>query len=548
MSTVQDAASQPAVGQAEVRLGALIDQLGVELLHVVAAPAGLDVGVRGIVLHDAADDVALEPGAVVLAIGIDERSPAAGALIAAAAEAGVAAVALKHRGELSPPLVDLARERGVALLAVSGNASWGQLYTLLRTAEATAGAPGDPVLGGAPVGDLFTLANAVAAMVGGAVTIEDPRSNVLAYSTIEAPIDGPRRRTILGRAVPDDWLQWLKESGAFQRLWASDEPIRVSLSHVAEGKDRLAIAVRAGDQILGSIWAMEGTQPLAREAEQALASAAPLAALHLVRHYARDDLRRRDDSELLRSVMSGRLPPEELASAGLPDAHVTVLGFDVVGADAAAATATGDRIEGLVALYLQAYRHDAVCAAVEGRVYVVVADTEAPTVERLHRLATGVVENVQRGPRVALRAGIGATGTGLQSVLTSRREADSVLRVLAEQESGAAVASLDAVRPRVILAELRDLAGRDPALLRGKLDRLRERDENGRSQHVATLRAYLDAFGDASRAARLLRLHPNTYRYRLRRALETAELDLDDPLERLVVHLQLHLLPDGGDD
>jgi hypothetical protein len=541
---VSAAATEPGVGD-EVVLSALLDQLGVELLHVAAAPAGLDVVVTGIVLHDAADELVLRRGALVLGIGVDDRSPAAEALIEAAADAGAAAVVFKHRGELPAPLAALAERRGVALLAVSAAASWGQLYTLLRTAEATAGAPEGAELGDVPAGDLFTLANAVAAMVGGAITIEDPRSNVLAYSTTEAVIDIPRRETILGRAVPDDWRRTLTDRGVFQRLWATDEPIRVALSEGTEYKDRLAIAVRAGDQILGSIWAVEGDRPLGHEAEHALRSAAPVAALHLVRHYARDDMRRRDESELLRSVLTGRLPPDQLASAGLPvDGHVTVLGFELAMSDAAAATLSGERIEGLMALYLQAYRYDALCATLENRVYVVVASSEPPSAERVERLATGLVENVRRGPRVTLRAGIGTTVAGLERLPESRRDADSVLRALAEDPEAPTVATLDAVRSRVILAALRDLAQREPALLRGKLDRLREQDEPGRTRHVATLRAYLDAFGDASRAARMLGVHPNTYRYRLHRALEIAELDLEDPLERMIVHLQVHLLDD----
>ena len=34
-------------------------------------------------------------------------------------------------------------------------------------------------------------------------------------------------------------------------------------------------------------------------------------------------------------------------------------------------------------------------------------------------------------------------------------------------------------------------------------------------------------------------VHANTFRYRLRRLAEVAALDLDDPVERLVVQLQL---------
>jgi PucR C-terminal helix-turn-helix domain/Purine catabolism regulatory protein-like family/GGDEF-like domain len=548
MSTARrTAAGERDAPPGHATLQTLATQLGVELLRVVAAPAGLDVPVRGIVLHDAADESSLARDNVVLGIGLDSRDHEAADLVNAAAQAGAAAVVLKAHDELPPALVELARASGVALLAISAEAAWGQVYTLLRTAEATSGDTDDPALGGVAVGDLFTLANAVAAMVGGAITIEDTHSNVLAYSTIDAPIDLPRRRTILGRAVPEDWMRRLTDAGVFRRLWESDGPIRVDLSEFGEVSVRLAIGVRAGDQILGSMWAVEGGQPLGAEAEQALQSAAPIAALHLVRHYARDDLRRRDDSDALRAVLSGRLPPEQLTAAGLgTDSHITVLAFELMAGDEAAATVRAERVEGLVTLYLQAYRYDAVCAAVEGKVYVVLADAAPPTPERVRRLATGIADNAARGHRVRLRAGIGGTMPTLAGVLASRHEADSVLRVLAEGDAEQVVAGLDEVRERVILARLRDAADRDPALVAGKLDRLRDSDERGRSQYVATLRAYLDAFGDATRAAGLLGVHPNTYRYRLRRALELAEIDLDDPLERLVVHLQLYLLGDSG--
>ena len=53
--------------------------------------------------------------------------------------------------------------------------------------------------------------------------------------------------------------------------------------------------------------------------------------------------------------------------------------------------------------------------------------------------------------------------------------------------------------------------------------------------------ANLDALGDVRLAADLVGVHPNTFRYRLRRLGALAGIDLDDPVERLVAHLQLHL-------
>jgi DNA-binding PucR family transcriptional regulator len=58
---------------------------------------------------------------------------------------------------------------------------------------------------------------------------------------------------------------------------------------------------------------------------------------------------------------------------------------------------------------------------------------------------------------------------------------------------------------------------------------------------VETLRAFLDHFGDSTAAAASLDVHPNTFRYRMRRLLEISGLDLDDPVERMVVYLQLRI-------
>ena len=51
--------------------------------------------------------------------------------------------------------------------------------------------------------------------------------------------------------------------------------------------------------------------------------------------------------------------------------------------------------------------------------------------------------------------------------------------------------------------------------------------------------AWLDAMGDVRAAAERLTVHPNTLRYRVRRAVAVGGLVLDDPRARLVHHLQL---------
>ncbi|MFF5232459.1 helix-turn-helix domain-containing protein [Dactylosporangium sp. NPDC000521] len=58
---------------------------------------------------------------------------------------------------------------------------------------------------------------------------------------------------------------------------------------------------------------------------------------------------------------------------------------------------------------------------------------------------------------------------------------------------------------------------------------------------VDTLRAWLDAFGDAVAAAAAMYVHPNTFRYRLRRVAEVGPLDLHDPDARFAAMLELRL-------
>jgi len=315
-----------------VTLDSLIDSVGTAVLDVIRAPAGLAIAVGEIVIHDSLDRRKIDEGDVILAVGVDPSDREAAALLLRAGDGKAAAVAMKlENGGPPDALIDASADAGVALLGVARDIVWGQLHALLRTACAAAGAPGEIGPGGSALGDLFALANAVSSMVGGATTIEDPRSTVLAYSSTGAPIDEPRRQTILGRQVPDDWVRRLEVDGVFRRIWAGGV-VRVDYTATHPGyRNRLAVAVRAGGEILGTIWVVEGERPLDDNAEAALAEAGDIAALHLLRHRAGDDLERRRRAELLRSVLGGRTAPEVLAaSLGVAaTSFVTVVAFEL---------------------------------------------------------------------------------------------------------------------------------------------------------------------------------------------------------------------------
>lgn len=527
-----------------MNLELLVERLHPAVLDVVAAPLGLAVATGNPAILDPTDPDPPEPGAVVLAVGVDDGYGRVD-LLRRLAPAGVAAVVFRQTGrepkEPDPAILQAADDCGTAVLAARPGVSWGQLFSLLVTAS-TMAPPEVGTVGGAPLGDLFALANAVAAMVGGATTIEDPQSRVLAYSSLDHPIDIPRQETILGRQVPPDWMTRLRDAGVFRRLWQTDEvvPIR-DFADQPGYLPRLAVAVRAGAELLGSIWVIEGHEPLGPEAERALTRAAEIAALHLLAYRSAHDVERQRRADALLSVLEGRERGDRAQSILGLDAGtgLAVIAFDSGEPDAATAAMWAERVADLVALYCESYRRRASCAVARGRVYALVPLARGDDPGSVLALAEAMVERAAEAMSIGLRAGVGSTVAGMAEVSASRAEADDVLDVMGPEPRAA---TIDHVRAQVVLHRLDRLVASHPELLGGRITAVAAHDAARGAANLATLRAYFDAFGDVGAAAARINVHPNTFRYRLRRIGETFGLDLTDPDERLVAELQLRFL------
>lgn len=528
-------------------LGRLIEQLGGDIVRVLAARDDLASRIDDVTVHDPHEDLVTEPGAIVLAVGLHADDAALVELLRDAAAQDVTAVVVKARTEVPETAIRAAREHGVGLVSLTPQMNWGHLHGLIRSAIASAGAASDVSPGGVALGDLFALANAVAGMVGGAVSIEDQQSRVLAYSSLGAPLDEPRRETILGRRVPRTWISWLKDQGVFRALWSGPDVVRVPGREV-EGepslRPRLAVSVWAGTEILGSMWVSEGDEAFTDDDVASLGQAARIAALHLVRHQAGDGLARRMRADLLRSVLEGRGPMDLLASQLGIEVHARycVVAFDLRTDTDAEIALQQERALQLIGLYSEAMRRRAVCAVVGPRIYALLPQVDGANLDGVRRLVDQVVERGRTVLSVGLSVGIGSMVDHLRDVAVSRGHADQVLRVLAARADGDTIAAIDDVRSQALLLEFRDLIEEQPQFREGRLAVLVEHDADKDGDYVDTLRAYLRHFGDVPSAADALGVHPNTFRYRLKRLCEVAELNLQDPDERLLTELQLLLL------
>ena len=315
---------------------------------------------------------------------------------------------LGHRGavglvvrapvHLTADLAGAVEEAGLALLGLRRGATWAQLTALLRSllAEGDIGPAEPESLGGLPSGDLFAVANAVAALLDAPVTIEDRSSRVLAFSGRQDEADPSRVETIIGRQVPEKYARMLTELGIFRELYRENRPVVVDpalLGADTISKQRVAIAVRAGDEVLGSIWAaMDGD--VTPERASALQDAAKLVALHMLRVRAGADVQRRLRTDLVSTALEGGPGAgDALARLGLGGKQVVVLAVSLraepqADQDAAPGRPPGglDRVADALAVHLSA-----VHAVIGGRD------------RRRHRVRPAPRARRRAGPRAAGR-------------------------------------------------------------------------------------------------------------------------------------------------
>ena len=136
-------------------------------------------------------------------------------------------------------------------------------------------------------------------------------------------------------------------------------------------------------------------------------------------------------------------------------------------------------------------------------------------------------------------AGVGGSSTGAGHVERSRAEADRVLDVLRRRPDLGPVADLAEVHAQATVRGVAALLANAPHLRLPQLATLRAHDEARGTCFVATLAAYFARFGSVEEAAAEVGVHPNTFRYRLRRIESLLDADFADPVERLAYEVQL---------
>jgi hypothetical protein len=535
-------------------LGRVLEDLGTTLLELVCGDADDAETLGGILIHDPLDEIEPPRHAVVLGVGV-QGSEQIVRILDHLSTHHAAALVVRAPVVADEACVAAAERSRVALLALTRGASWAQLAAMLRSliAEGDVGGAGPETLGGMPSGDLFALANAIATLLDAPVTIEDRNSRVLAFSGRQYEADPSRIETILGRQVPERFARLLDERGVFEALYRSDRPIDVE---PINGNDpgwaipRVALAVRAGDEVLGSIWAAVRS-PLSTERNQALCDAAKLVALHLLRLRAGADVERRLRADLVATALEAAPgAADAVARLGLAGQASLVLALAPqesgkgTGPTATHArlVAERQRIADAFAMHLSAVYPRSAAALIDDVAYAIVAvrRDQADAEERAVRVAREFLHRIGGSRR--LLVGVGSVAADTRDLSRSRDGADRALRVLRLGSSSQPIARIADVNIEALMVDLGDLAKARGDRATGPVARLMEYDSRRNMNLVETLRAWLDAFGDVATASASLYTHPNTFRYRLRRLSEIGGIDLTDPSARFAAMVELRLL------
>lgn len=536
---VAQRAAEPGLQPSVVRLSDCIQLMQADLVHANPTPENLEHPVSDVLMYDPLDSWSSVDDRIILAVGCAYDSPDFDQLLYRAANSNAAAVVVKAHGARMEQLRSAAVRHSLAVLVAPDNADWTRLVAVARAS--VMGAAADSV-SGVRLGDLYAFANAAASITNGAASIVDPLGRILGYSTLPGqPIDELRRITTL---TLQETTQPAFDQD-FKNVYAA--PGAVLVPSLDEGMDRLALAVRAGGELLGTIWIIDPGEGQREAALVALDRLAPLAGLHMIHARTASDFGQRRNADLIRTLMDDA-PHASFAAAqlGLDAAEgLAVAAFSIVRPETGSLESVREihRLLHLVTTVC-AMRFNTSHSALIGSVVYALLPSAGPSPRALHGRTIQEIEayahTISSHPLIATAGGIAQR---IEQLPRSRSEAMQTMHYLLGQQSRGGTEPKTALFedfqiPLNLIKigefiEANGLAGVDA------IARIQAHDAEQQTDYLGTLRAYMAANGNISTMAAQLHVHNNTARYRVSRLTEDFRLDLADPQKRLWLWLRL---------
>lgn len=517
--------------------------IGSEILTLVETGGSDERTVSGSAIYDPNGQPLPFPGAIALCIGLSLSGKRLRSQLQELADASYAALVYKASGADDQRLREMTATIGLALFRASDSVPWNQLAEIIDSAIAPHRASGRSLVDVRP-GDLFDLANTVASLAGGAIAIADPEQTILAYSTLpDQPIDDTRRNSILQLHVP----RTNQNDQDYRRVHAAADAI-----DVATGKNSLArsaIAIRAGDMVLGSLWLLRGPGVESADSDRVLREAANIAALHLLHRRTTYVSNLTHQIDLVKPFLfeSDRAEVSAIRLGIATDTvRIAALAMCPIEESVSETLQSRLRLFDVVRTACAVRLPTTVCGFGDNIVYIVMPQTPQSTSHLDRDALLRIVHNTGRQLRRPILAGLGRVAS-IAAPEQSRTDAEEVLaELLREADAGRAnlgsdevVADRETLGSRLYLRQIvvaLQSAGHVPG---DHVTRIADYDASHHTSFEETIRSYLSHAGNAIEVAKQLGLHVNTVRYRLSRVESLFGIDLNDPDTRLLVWIQL---------
>src|SRR5216683_1535118 len=399
------------------------------------------------------------------------------------------------------------------------------------------------------------ICRTLADLLESAVVVEDASFHLLAHAGGAG--DPHRKETIQRQGTPQRVLFDPQIQRMLREVEANRGPVKVpAFPHVGMSRERLIAPILAANQVLGYISVLDHPPHNEELAFMAIEQAALVLALAVAKERELSEVEGRVRGEFLEDLLHSTYGDEAAAQRrarhlGYPlhGGHIVMLvDIDDFRGFNRARQISEDAIQALKREFLRrvaaVVRTSYARALVQGRSDQVVAllplGSEGGDYQiRAHALGTQIQQAIAEWkPGFTVSVGFSGPAEAPAGVAGSLREVTSVMESLARFKRWSQVVAVPELGLTGLLAAVSDERLVDYS--RRHLGPLIEHDTSRKGNLVATLRAYLET-GEQQQAARRLRVHPNTLRYRLDRIREITGLDLEDPETRLNLSVALRV-------
>ena len=530
------------VSLSDATLNQVLAEIGSTLVEVVIGRVDANATVTGVSIYDPFGPTLIIENSLVLGIGVTGDEPTL-ELARQVAERRGAALLLREPLTVGSSATVAIESTGVPIIGLARGVSWDQIVSAASIAigrhfEDIGTLVDLRTLSDA--GNLRELANSISSLISAPITIEDVNSNIVAFSADQDTGGQSRRAAVLEQRVPASYLQRLRTSGVFHRIYAAGGTHFVEAGEIYE-RSRVVVRVAAGELLLGSIWAVSDT-PLDAAQDRLLLEASRLVAFHMLRDRLESDSIRRKRRRVLSALLAGGTSARAAAGEiGLAAKSYAVFGaqsIDSVNGDAADLVRV-EHISRTFELHLLAQHPNAIAGVAGDTIYGILPVDSNHECERKYLSQVGDSFIARSATRSPVRISIGETVVDVADLGLSKADSDKVLRVIRSRPRR--TFRIEEVQHDVLLSEMKDGWEETRRDLLGLVRQLESHDRENSTQLLHTLDVYFEDFGDIRNGAERLIIHPNTFRNRLKRIQELLRVDLQNPDDRFNLMLQLRL-------